>query len=321
MNKVLVVFGVSVFLLLLILVFGPRVKVGAVSAPQVPHGDLDAYLARAEGRYDDIIKGVEKRIVWADASLKGKTEYAVVYIHGFGASSPETRPFADRVAERLGANLFFTRLSGHGRTSEAFSKSKAAEWLSDGLEAYEIGKRLGDKVVVIGGSTGATVGLWVAERLGEGALEALVMMSPNFGPKDARAEWLNAPWAKQVLPQVLGDSYSWSSENEVAMKYCISSYRVDVIFEMMALVRRVRGLDLGKVNTSVLCFYSMNDIVVDQSKTIRVLRRLGGKRVEAIEVRDASDPKNHVLMGDIWPSENLDWMVEKAVGFVGCDEG
>ncbi|MDD4273595.1 MAG: hypothetical protein PHG14_07705 [Desulfobacter postgatei] len=38
-----------------------------------------------------------------------------VYIHGFSATRKETAPLSDLVAKTLNANLFYTRLSGHGR--------------------------------------------------------------------------------------------------------------------------------------------------------------------------------------------------------------
>ena len=63
----------------------------------------------------------------------------------------------EEVARALGANLFFTRLTGHGRTGAAMAEATAEDWLADMAEAMEIGRRLGQRVVVIGTSTGGTL--------------------------------------------------------------------------------------------------------------------------------------------------------------------
>jgi hypothetical protein len=48
--------------------------------------DLDGYLAAREGIIPGIVPGTEKRIVWA-GQPGVRTPLAVVYIHGFSATS------------------------------------------------------------------------------------------------------------------------------------------------------------------------------------------------------------------------------------------
>ena len=45
-----------------------------------------AYFAKAEARFDDIVPGTEKRVIWADAPGE-QTPISVLYLHGFSASS------------------------------------------------------------------------------------------------------------------------------------------------------------------------------------------------------------------------------------------
>jgi hypothetical protein len=56
----------------------------------------------------------EARIVWANDSLKQKTEYAIVYLHGFSASQEEGNPVHRNIAKQFGCNLYLSRLSQHG---------------------------------------------------------------------------------------------------------------------------------------------------------------------------------------------------------------
>jgi esterase/lipase len=97
-----------------------------------------------------------KRIAWAgEAGVK--TPLGVIHIHGFSASAEEMRPVPDKVAANLGANLFFTRLAGHGFFDEAMAHASAGNWNEDMDESMAIGRRLGDRVMILSTSTGGTL--------------------------------------------------------------------------------------------------------------------------------------------------------------------
>ena len=89
---VLLVLGV------IIIVAGPRVKIDETINPSTLPDSLDQYLIDQESQYSDIIPGAEKKIIWA-ASSNIRTEYALVYIHGFQATRQETVPLADIVSQ------------------------------------------------------------------------------------------------------------------------------------------------------------------------------------------------------------------------------
>jgi alpha-beta hydrolase superfamily lysophospholipase len=154
-------------------------RIHPVSLPN----NLEAYLTEQEQLFDDIIPGTEKKIIWA-VEPGVRTDMAVVYVHGFSATRQETAPLADLVANRLKANLFYTRLTGHGRSGEAMLKGSVNAWLNDTVEAFEIGKRLGRKVIMMGTSTGGSAVTWMAAQPGTNALSACILISPNFGPAD-----------------------------------------------------------------------------------------------------------------------------------------
>ncbi|CAN0582233.1 unnamed protein product, partial [Ectocarpus sp. 12 AP-2014] len=145
---------------------------------------VQVYFESVESAFDDITPGVEKRVVWADGFYERRTPVSVVYIHGFTATSEEIRPVPDRVAGALGANLFFTRLAGHGRPGDALRDVTAVDWVADTAEALAAGRAVGDKVVIIATSTGGTLAALAAlepEMFKDVA--ALILVSPNFGPK------------------------------------------------------------------------------------------------------------------------------------------
>ncbi|MDX1515798.1 MAG: alpha/beta fold hydrolase, partial [Woeseiaceae bacterium] len=163
------------------------------AGPQPDH-DIERWLALRESAEDQAngrVPDTGKRIRWRSPGQR--TPIAVVYLHGFSATRQEIAPTAERVAEHLGANLFETRLAGHGRRSAPLAGVRAEDWLADGIEALRIGQRLGERVVVIGTSTGATLALALADQAEFAAVSELVMISPNIAPADANAEWLTRP--------------------------------------------------------------------------------------------------------------------------------
>ena len=128
----------------------PPALVSAATAPELPD-DIDSYLADAERQvtaHYELIPDTEKRVTWY-AEPDVRTAYAVVNLHGFSATRQETAPLAERVAAALGANLFETRLAGHGHAERLMHAVRAEQWLADTAEALSIGSRLGEKVVVV----------------------------------------------------------------------------------------------------------------------------------------------------------------------------
>jgi pimeloyl-ACP methyl ester carboxylesterase len=127
--------------------------------PQVPEPSLlDNYIASKETKHK-LKQNNEARIVWAD-STRSKTKYAVVYLHGFSASQEEGNPVHRRFAEKFGCNLYLSRLADHGiDTTEQLMLFTADRVWQSAKEALAIGKKLGDKVILMSTSTGGTLAL------------------------------------------------------------------------------------------------------------------------------------------------------------------
>ncbi len=62
--------------------------------------------------------------------LKNKTEYSLVYLHGFSASQAEGDPVHRNIAKLFGCNLYLSRLAEHGiDTAEPMMNLTAEEKL------------------------------------------------------------------------------------------------------------------------------------------------------------------------------------------------
>ena len=78
--------------------------------------------------------GTEKKIFWAN-DKKNKTPVSIVYLHGWSASRQELSPTVERVASEMKANLFMTRLTGHGLDGEALGRVTTENLLQDAEDA------------------------------------------------------------------------------------------------------------------------------------------------------------------------------------------
>ncbi|MFZ8461094.1 alpha/beta hydrolase, partial [Staphylococcus aureus] len=79
----------------------------------------------------------EARIVWANDTLKQKTNYAIVYLHGFSASQEEGNPVHRNIAKQFGCNLYLARLAEHGiDTVDALFNYTADRLWESAKEAY-----------------------------------------------------------------------------------------------------------------------------------------------------------------------------------------
>lgn len=143
---------------------GPRVDVEDRWVEPALSADLDAYLEQQEAEVADLRPGDAKGIAWREPETPRVTPLALVYLHGFSADRHEVEPLVSELGRDLGANVYFTRLAGHGRAEVAMGEATVEAWLDDAAEAVAIGGRIGERVVLMGTSTGGTLALWAAAR-------------------------------------------------------------------------------------------------------------------------------------------------------------
>lgn len=216
--------------------FGPDTPT-ARQAPPTALADLDPWLQTSESKFEGLRPGTAKGVVWASAD-KQQTPWSVVYIHGFSATRLETAPLADQVAKALGANLFYTRLSGHGLPGQAMGEVSAQDWMADTLEAVQIGKSLGNKVLVISCSTGSTLSTWLGTTPQAADVSAFVFISPNFGLKNKMSELINGHWGPYIATAVSGDTIRYEQTDPREVVAWTGSYPTKALFPMMALVKK-----------------------------------------------------------------------------------
>lgn len=308
-------FFLALVAIFLLGIFGPRVSTEYQLTEIILPQDLDAYLAASEARFGDLRPGAEKTIVWAHPDRR-RTTLSLVYLHGFSATRREVSPLTEQVAETLGANLYFARLTGHGRSSEAMAEASLQAWLDDAREAVAIGQRIGSRVVLMGTSTGGALATWLTYRPEGPAPTATVLISPNFGPRRWDSELLTWPWARVFVPLVLGESYAWTPQNAAHERYWTTRFPVQALFPMAATVELANTVDPSVLRTPMLVFYSPQDQVVDSRRIERFFQGLTVQPRALVAIEDSGDAQQHVLAGDILSPGATDGIAAAIVSFV-----
>jgi esterase/lipase len=189
----------------------------ATPALQLALSDLDSLVAADNAKIIDLKPGNESKIVWAD-SLKRKTKFAVVYLHGFSASEMEGNPVHRNFAKRYGCNLYLSRLEDHGRLdSNSFNKLTPDNFYESAQRALSIGQLLGDSIILMSCSTGSTLSIMLAQQYP--FIHSFIMFSPNIDIKDPLSGLTIGPWGSELTSLVLGSDYNHISYSPEAQKY------------------------------------------------------------------------------------------------------
>jgi pimeloyl-ACP methyl ester carboxylesterase len=301
----------------LLLATGPRVQFGdRWTEPTLPV-DIDSYLERTESGVPNLRPGDHKSVVWSDPDAPGVTPLALVYLHGFSADRHELEPLISDLARDIGANVYFVRLAGHGRDGVAMGEATVEAWLDDTAEAIAIGGYIGERVVLVGTSTGGTLALWGAARAeAEGRVAALVLVSPNLGLQDRAAPLLLWPWGGALARVVLGSERCFEPQNAGHERHWTTCYPTGAILQMAALVEHVRSLEPGVVDVPSLVVYSQRDMVVSPEDTEKVMARLSAEPAILHVVEGSGDAEHHVIAGDILSPETTEEVRRRIVDFL-----
>lgn len=260
----------SIFgLLALIYVLGPKVASPNLdtSLPKLSMDleELEEMIKKRETKNAKIKKDNESRIIWYD-SIPKKTEYSIVYLHGWSASQGEGDPVHLQTAKEFGCNLFLPRLAGHGlQEKEAMLNLTADDLITSAKEAIAIGKLIGNKVILMGTSTGGTLALHLAS--GNPEIAALILYSPNIEIFDKSSKLLSKPWGLELAKKVKGSNYhSFVPDSELKAQYWTTEYRLEALTHLQALMDATMTSDtFNKIEQPVfLGYFYKNDSIQDQ---------------------------------------------------------
>jgi len=278
LQRVLLAVLVFVVLILLLLLSGPRVDKPNLhkELPEVSSNlfELDLLIGSREDSIPNIRPGNQARILWYD-SIPTKTPYSMVYLHGWSASSEEGAPVHEDLARRFGCNLYLPRLAGHGLIEEEPMLTLTADqYLQSAKEALAIASKLGDSVIVMGTSTGATLALHLAESIDN--LAGLMLYSPNVKIKDPNARLLSGPWGLQLARWVKGDNYHGFEGDSLKQKYWTTRYRLEALTHLQVFVDETMNEEtFRRVDEPVFMgYYFKNEEVQDEVVSVPAMKEM-----------------------------------------------
>jgi len=286
--------GVIILTLILIYWMGPKPTHPKYSPelPRIPDDPemLEKYISGIEAQHK-LKPDNNARIIWNNDSLKEKTEYAVVYLHGFSASSKEGDPVHIDFAKKFGCNLYLSRLAEHGiDTTEPLLKFTADRVWNSAKEAYEIGSKIGKKVILLSTSTGGTLALKLAAEYPD--IAGLILLSPNIEINDSKAWMLNNPWGLQVAHLAKGNYNVFPDTSAIESQYWNNKYRMEATVELEELLETtMRASTFAKVKQPVLlCYYYKDEIHQDSTVKVSAMKRMFR------ELGTAADKKREVAI-------------------------
>ena len=305
---------VLLIMVLLVIAYlaGPHPKAPVYSnvLPAVPSdaSALDAYIAANEAQHK-LKPNNEARIVWFDSS-KTKTDYAIVYLHGFSASQEEGRPIHINIAREFGCNLYLSRLAGHGiDTIQPMINLTADELWESAKQALQIGKQIGKKVIVMATSTGGTLALRLASEY-PNDIVALVLLSPNVAINNDKAYLLNNPWGLQIARVVTGSHYVTGTDPRPLYKqYWYWHYPLESLVQLQELIETSMTKDIFqnvKQPTLMLYYYKdekHQDSVVSVPAMLKMYGELGTPANE--KIKEAMPDVGDHVMGSYIKSKDL----------------
>lgn len=281
----------------------PRAPVAVVSAPVDSWVEGEISRAQAEG----VRPGNEPRLA---RHAPGRSPVAFLYVHGFGASRAEGEAVLDPLAEEMGANTLYMLLPGHGTDDpDHHADATAGEYLSAAAQAFEEARQLGERLVVVGSSTGGLLATWLAAEHPD-EVAALILASPFYAFARPEAVLLDKRLGTLLVPMVQGpDRYAgWTVNPEGRVQqpgydqHWTTHQRTSIMFQLADLRRALATREtFEKVKAPTLLMYydkdpEHTDGVVDVGAIREVFGQLGGPgggdaRSRLVNIEDG----NHIL--------------------------
>lgn len=276
--KYLKILLIIVAILIIAFFLGPKpsAPVYNTAMPKVPAdaAGLVSYIKTNEAQHK-LKPDNEARIVWYSDSARQKTNYVIVYIHGFSASQEEGDPVHRNIAKEFGCNLYLARIAEHGiDTTAQMVNLTADKYWESAKEALAIGKQLGKKVILMSTSTGGTVSLKLAATY-PNDVAALILMSPNVAINNDKAWLLNVHWGLQLARLITGGDYIDSkTKDPLKNQYWYQRYRLEAAVNLQNLVETSMNKEtFEKVKQPTELLYYYKD-AVHQDSTVKVSAEL-----------------------------------------------
>ena len=240
---------------------------------------LDAFISEHENAHD-LKPGTAARVYWHDNQKKQPTDYALVYLHGFKASHPEGDPTHRKIADYLGANLYLSRIAEHGlRSAPPLLHLTENKLIQSAQSALAVGQKIGRKVILMGCSTGGSLGLYLAAQPSlQKKIAGLILYSPLIRFYGLNDKLLKYSLVRNLLRILPGKSYQLHTPDtsEAEDRIWNSTYALQGVLALGNFVARYMQADLfNKISCPVFTgYYYKNTRQQDKVVSISAIKKM-----------------------------------------------
>ncbi|MDX1283558.1 MAG: hypothetical protein R3182_01035 [Draconibacterium sp.] len=316
--------GIVLVLAIVIYIIGPKPKKPELNKdlPSISAsiGNMSSHIEKQEAQFS-VRPDNEARIYWAKDSIQERSNYCVLYLHGFTASWYEGYPAHVNFAKRFDANLYIPRLASHGLETEdaLIDMTPDALWES-AKEALMVSRSLGKKVIIMSTSTGGTLALKLAADFPE-YVDGLVLYSPNIRINNSAAFMLSKPWGLQIGRKVNGGKYRITNEdfNSKDCQYWNCKYRMEATVYLQQLVEEtMKKATFKNVTAPVFLGYyykdeKNQDETVKVSSMLKMFEQLGTSSDRKVK-KAFPDAGEHVIACEL-TSGSVDEVINETIKF------
>lgn len=270
--------------------------------------DLDNYLSIQESKIEGLKQGNQAKVIWAKDFYQQKSPVSFVYLHGFGASQREGEPVMSMLSEKYNANVYMARLKEHGiDRANSFEYLTPENYLASAVEALQIGKALGEKVILVSTSTGGTLSLILASQ--DEDILGLILYSPFIDLINPAMARIILPGGKENFVKAIGGEIQKQQRPEEETKYWSTTYHVNGYVSLIKMVKENMLEDtFSKITLPVFLGYyykdeEEQDKVVSVSAMLNMFEKLGTADNNKIKIA-FTEVGNHVIACDI---RSKDW--------------
>ncbi|NQU55127.1 MAG: alpha/beta fold hydrolase [Bacteroidetes bacterium] len=301
--------GIVLLLAIVIYVLGPKPEKPELSKdlPSISAsiGNIEKYVENNDAGLR-IKPDNQSRIIWANESKKERSNYSLLYLHGFSASWYEGNPAHIRFAKKFGCNLYIPRLASHGiETEDALLDMTPDRLWESAKQALMVARNIGKKVIIMSTSAGGTLALKLASDFPE-YVDGLILYSPNIRINNSAAFMLSKPWGLQIGRKSNGGKYRITNEDfgSKDCQYWDCKYRMEGLVYLQQLVDETMKKETYKNVTApvFLGYYykdeTNQDSFVKVSAMLKMYKQLGTSPDRKVKVA-FPDAGGHVIASEL----------------------
>jgi esterase/lipase len=183
-------------------------------------------------------------------------------------------------------------------------------------EAVAIGKSIGEKVILMGCSTGGTLAIYLAA--GDQDLESIILLSPNIELKSAAATLMTGPWGRQLAYQLIGEHRDLTSFQN-AKPYWSYIHHTNGLIALQSLMdQTMQERYFKQIKIPVYCgYYYKNENVQDPVVSIDAILEFQKDIATPVNKTEfeAFESGNHVL-GSIYKNDHWEEVQKEVLSFI-----